>query len=99
MILDKKGTLQDQKLLIEFENRLFGTQIRVGQKSLNFAQIIYFKNLISKMTPECAWEAYNTLEHFCNNYGLEQPISLLELKNIKEYEAEQMLNEIKKDFE
>lgn len=95
MISEKESEAE----LNKFKLGLYDFQFRVGQKSLSTSQLLLIRKRMSELLPKHAWEYYKYIELTCYSYDLEPPISLLELKNIKDYRVEQKLNELKKDFE
>lgn len=90
---------ESEAALNKFKLGVYDFQFRVGQKSLSTSQLLLIRKRMSELLPKHAWEYYRYIELTCISYGFEPPISLLELKNLKDYRAEQMLNDIQKDFE
>jgi len=107
MILDKlkeryrnKQIKNHSEILVkEFDTHLMRIQFMPNQKRLYSLQLEFFKRKLEQMIPEHAYRCYRKLETVCRVCDLELPISLLELKNLKDYRVEQMLNDLNKDFE
>lgn len=106
MILDKlkeryrakQINKQSEILVKEFDISLMRIQFMPNQKRLYSLQLEFFKRKLEQMIPEHAYRCYRKLETVCRVCDIELPISLLELKNIKNYRVEQMLNDIQGDF-
>ena len=107
MILDKLKEIyrtkqikkQSEILMEDFNTTLKRIQFMTNQKKLYSLQLESFKQKLEQMLPEHAYKCYTNLDLACRVCDIEPPISLLELKNIKDYRVEQMLNDIDKDFE